>query len=249
MSFNDISVISNRRHISLLTEDILYIQLSGRQSIIHFSDGRTYETYATIHELESMLGSGFIRADRATLVSIKGIHDIGKEIELVNGETLYYSCRKKRELKEQLRAGRRQIVQELAESDAPTTREEYQRHYASYDSAPFAFTDIEMVFNEERAAVDWIFRYGNEALAEIEKTPLQQLINHSFGSIFPNMDAKWLRVYERTALFGETLEIVYYSPEIDTKLKIISFPTFKGHCGCMLFKQAEIQTVGEYAAP
>lgn len=36
MRFNDISVISNRRHISLLTEDILYIQLSGRQSIIHF---------------------------------------------------------------------------------------------------------------------------------------------------------------------------------------------------------------------
>lgn len=169
MSFDDISVISNRRHISLLTEDILYIQLSGRQSIIHFSDGRTYETYATIHELESLLGSGFIRADRATLVSIKGIHDIGKEIELVNGETLYYSCRKKRELKEQLRAGRRQIAQSLSDSDAPTTQEEYQRHYASYDSAPFAFTDIEMVFNEERAAVDWIFRYGNEALAEIEK--------------------------------------------------------------------------------
>ena len=58
-----------------------------------------------------------------------------------------------------------------------------------------------------------------------------------------------LRVYERTALFGETLEIVYYSPEIDTKLKIISFPTFKGHCGCMLFKQTDIQTVVEYAAP
>lgn len=153
MRFSDISVISNRRHISLLTEDILYIQLSGRQSIIHFSDGRTYETYATIHELESMLGSSFIRADRATLVSIKGIHDIGKEIELVNGETLYYSCRKKRELKEQLRAGLRQIAQNLSDSDAPTTQEEYQRHYASYDSAPFAFTDIEMVFNEERAAV------------------------------------------------------------------------------------------------
>ena len=122
MSFNDISVISNRRHISLLTEDILYIQLSGRQSIIHFSDGRTYETYATIHELESLLGSGFIRADRATLVSIKGIHDIGKEIELVNGETLYYSCRKKRELKEQLRAGRRQIAQNLSTATRPPHR-------------------------------------------------------------------------------------------------------------------------------
>ena len=160
-----------------------------------------------------------------------------------------FTRRRKRELKEQLRAGRRQIVQDLAGSDAPATREEYQRHYASYDSAPFAFTDIEMVFNEERAAVDWIFRYGNEALATLEKTPLEQLIDHAFGSIFPNMDAKWLRVYERTALYGEMLEIVDFSPEIDTDLRIICFPTFKGHCGCILFDQAEIQTVSEHAKP
>ena len=249
MKPSSISVISNRRRISLSAEDILYIQLVNRQSVIHVSGGKTYETYTTIDELAQLLGSGFIRADRATLVSAKGVHTIGKKIELISGETLSFTRRRKRELKEQLRAGRRQIVQSLSDSDAPATREEYQRHYASYDSAPFAFTDIEMVFNEERAAVDWIFRYGNEALAKLEKTPLEQLIDHSFGSIFPNMDAKWLRVYERTALFGETLEIEDYSPEIDTNLKIICFPTFKGHCGCMLFNQAEIQTVREHAEP
>ena len=246
MKPNSISVISNRRRISLSAEDILYIQLVNRQSVIHVSGGKTYETYTTIDELAQLLGSSFIRADRATLVSAKGVHTIGKKIELISGETLSFTRRRKRELKEQLRAGRRQIVQSLSDSDAPATREEYQRHYASYDSAPFAFTDIEMVFNEERAAVDWIFRYGNEALAKLEKTPLEQLIDRAFGSIFPNMDAKWLRVYERTALFGETLEIEDYSPEIDTNLKIICFPTFKGHCGCMLFDQAEIQTVREY---
>ena len=249
MKPSSISVISNRRRISLSAEDILYIQLVNRQSVIHVSGGKTYETYTTIDELAQLLGSGFIRADRATLVSAKGVHTIGKKIELISGETLSFTRRRKRELKEQLRAGRRQIVQSLSDSDAPATREEYQRHYASYDSAPFAFTDIEMVFNEERAAVDWIFRYGNEALAKLEKTPLEQLVDRAFGSIFPNMDAKWLRVYERTALFGETLEIEDYSPEIDTNLKIICFPTFKGHCGCMLFNQAEIQTVREHTEP
>ena len=246
---NSISVISNRRRISLSPEDILYVQLVGRQSVIHVSGGKTYETYTTMDELAQMLGSGFLRADRATLVSAKGIHTIGKKIELINGELLSFTRRRKRELKEQLCAGRRQIVQELVGSDAPATREEYQRHYASYDSAPFAFTDIEMVFNEERAAVDWIFRYGNEPLARLEKTPLEQLIDHAFGSIFPNMDAKWLRVYKRTALYGETLEIADYSPEIDTDLRIICFPTFRGHCGCILFDQAEIQTVRECAKP
>ena len=55
MRSNSISVISNRRHISLPTEDILYIQLAGRLAVIHASGGRTYETYTTIEELEQML--------------------------------------------------------------------------------------------------------------------------------------------------------------------------------------------------
>ena len=44
MNQNSISVISNRRHITLLPEDILYIQLIGRNSVIHVSGGKTYET-------------------------------------------------------------------------------------------------------------------------------------------------------------------------------------------------------------
>ena len=88
MRSTGISVISKRRHISLPAEDILYIQLEGRQSVIHASGGRVYETYTTIDELAQMLGSGFIRADRATLVSSKSIHTIDKQIELINGEML-----------------------------------------------------------------------------------------------------------------------------------------------------------------
>ena len=249
MKSNSISIISNRRRISLSPEDILYVQLVERQSVIHVSGGKAYETYTTIDELAQLLGSGFLRTDRATLVSAKGIHTIGKKIELINGETLSFTRRRKRELKEQLRIERQKIGQTLERNDAPTSREAYHRHYASFDHVPFAFADIEMVFSEAHSAVDWIFRYGNEALAELEKTPLEQLIDHAFGSIFPNMDAKWLRVYERTALFGETLEITDHSPEIDTDLKIICFPTFNGHCGCMLFDQAEIQTVREHTDP
>ena len=31
------------------------------------------------------------------------------------------------------------------------------------------------------------------------------------------------------------LEIFDYSPEVDTYLKVTCFPTFAGHCGCILF--------------
>ena len=134
----------------------------------------------------------------------------------------------------------------LFESEkAPLTAEEYRKYYKICDSLPFAFTDIEMVFNEEKKAVDWIFRYGNEALATLEKLPLDKMIGNSFSSLFSNMDAKWLHVYERATLYGETLEIMDYSPEIDTNLKIICFPTFPGHCGCILFNADQMKSISE----
>ena len=79
----------------------------------------------------------------------------------------------------------------------PATEEEYCRHYSSFEYLPIAFTDIEMVFDEEK----------------------------------------------RAALYGEVLEIMDYSPEIDKNLKVICFPTFKGHCGCLLFDLDTIKTV------
>ena len=81
-----------------------------------------------------------------------------------------------------------------------------------------------------------------DRIGKAGKTPKEQLIDHSFGrSIFPNMDAKWLRSYERATLFGETLQIIDYSPEIDAYLEVICFPTFKGHCGCILFDISQIK--------
>ena len=59
------------------------------------------------------------------------------------------------------------------------------------------------------------------------------------------MDSKWLRYYEKTVLYGEVMEINDYSPEIGENLKVICFPTFRGHCGCILFNADEIKLRGK----
>ena len=100
-----------------------------------------------------------------------------------------------------------------------------------------------MVFDNGKRAVDWIFRYGNQELSRLEKLPLEKLIGSSFRSLFSNMDPKWLRSYERAALMEKKLEMMDYSPEIDTYLKVICFPTFRGHCGCILFDLSDIRYV------
>ena len=238
---SSITIISNRKKLVLGVSTVLYVLMTGKNAEIHAAGGKVYRTKMSLSELEAQLSDGFIKAHRGCLVSAMAIHDVTDVINLSNGETLAYTLRKKNEIIAQLYEKRRRIVHGFSAEGIPASEEEYRRHYSSFECLPFAFTDIEMVFDEEKRAVDWIFRYGNPALARLEKLPLERLIGSSFGSLFSNMDSKWLRCYERATLYGETLETVDYSPEIDTYLKVICFPTFKGHCGCLLFDISRIE--------
>ena len=208
-------------------------------------DGNVYRCRMTLKELKKQLNEEFIEVKRGCMVAVSAISDIGDRILLSNGEKICYTKRKKRVLREELQKNQELIIAKISKKKLPLTAEEYRKYYKICDALPFAFTDIEIVFNEEKKAVDWIFRYGNEALAALEKQPLDKMIGSSFSSLFSNMDAKWLQVYERATLYGETLEIMDYSPEIDTNLKIICFPTFPGHCGCILFNADKMKSISE----
>lgn len=236
-----ITFVSNRRKVVLNVGHVLYVLMDGNNAIIHVSNGQVYKTRMTFGDVAEKLGDGFLHIHRGGIVSVRAIHDITDKIHLNNGETLIYTLRKKKEILEKFHAAQKQIISGFDQTGIPDTEEEYRRHYSSFETLPFAFTDIELIFNDEMHATDWIFRYGNPALATLEKVPLEQLIGHSFGSVFPNMDSKWLRSYERATLYRETMEIIDYSPEIDTYLKVICFPTFKGHCGCILFNISDIR--------
>lgn len=236
-----IKILSDKKTIIIDISTILYVIMIGKNAEIHVSGGKIYKTRATFKELEERLSDSFIKANRGCLVSVRAIHDITDNINLSNGEFLIYTLRKKKEIIEQFHTKQKNIINSFANMDVPKTHEEYNQYYASFNNMPFAFTDIEMIFNEENHAVDWIFRYGNPALARLEKISLEQLIGSSFGSLFYNMSSKWLKTYERATLYGETLEMIDYSPEIDTYLKVICFPTFKGHCGCIIFNISEIE--------
>lgn len=245
MTDKTISFISDRKHYIIPISDILYVLMKKQDAYVHVSDGSVLKTRMTFAEFQSELGDDFIRIHRGCLVAAKAIHSVNSLITLSNGDSLEYSAQHREEIMEQFHRKQRVIIDELLDNDNPTDNEEYHRHYKCFDAIPIAFTDIEMIFNEESQAVDWIFRYGNEALARLENVTLEVMIGNTFGSIFPNMDTKWLRSYERAVLYGETLELIDYSPEIDKYLRIICFPTFKGHCGCLLFDISETRIAVE----
>ena len=99
---------------------------------------------------------------------MRAIHSVENTVVLNNGEQLEYVTRQKKRILEQLQTQQRRLILTMQDDTAPANAEEYHEHYKSFDAMPFAFTDIEMVFDEERRAVDWIFRYANPALAKLE---------------------------------------------------------------------------------
>ena len=230
-----------RRTRLIPVNKILYIYSKRGIAFIHTLDGEVCKTRTPVHLMEDTLGDDFIRTSRAYLVSVMSICGVTDAVHLRNGEAIPYQKNQKRKIRGMLSEKQKRFIERLSDDLTPKTEEAYREYYHGFEKMPFAFADIEMVFNEELRAVDWIFRYGNPALARLEKTPLKKLIGKAVGGVFPNMDAKRLVSYEQAVLYRKTLEIMDYSPEIDTDLKIICFPTFGGHCGCILFDLRRIQ--------
>lgn len=241
---NSIVITANRDVVELDIRTILYIFMQENIAEVHVSGGKVYKTRMTLETLEAMLGDGFIKTHRSYLVSVMAIYDITDKIHLNNGETLNYVVRKKKEIVAEMRRKKESIIKSFSEDSLPKSAEKYHAQYESFDQLPIAFTVIEILYDENHNAADWIFRYGNQALANLEKLPLEQIVGNSFSSLFPNMDTKWLRSYERAALFGETLRIVDYSPEVDTYLDVICFPAGEGLCGCLMFDLSEVEYAG-----
>lgn len=233
-----IVVFSDKKSVEIEVRAIIYILMKGDFAFIHRTGGETVRTKTPLVELEKLLGgamASFIKVKRGCLVSVFAIHDITDTVNLGNGEELTFVSRTAGRVRREFLEKQRKFIHDFADEVTPKTAAEFHEHYRVFDSLPIAFTDIEMVFDETNRAVDWVFCYGNAALAELEKLPLEAMVGQRFGKLFPNMDPRWLKTYEWATLFGEVLQIVDYSPEIDRNLKIICFPTFKGHCGCILF--------------
>lgn len=102
------------------------------------------------------------------------------------------------------------------------------------DDMPLAFCVIELVFNEDGHGVDFIFRYCNAEMANIEGVPVEEMLDRSFYKVFPNGDKKWLVSYADVALNGTKHTLHDYSPEVDKNLTIHCYQPEPGYCACVL---------------
>lgn len=112
-----------------------------------------------------------------------------------------------------------------------------------FDRMPIAFTVIEIVLGENGEPIDFVFRYANQALAQLEEVNLDDLIGRRFyGDVFEDRhDRKWLKYYYSAAFLNQTHELREFSPEVGKYLKIICYPWLEvGYCACVLFDETAL---------
>ena len=74
---HSITFISDRKNVTLLTEQILYVESNDAETWVHTLDGERYRNKTNISQWEQILEDDFLRTHRSFLVNISQISQIG----------------------------------------------------------------------------------------------------------------------------------------------------------------------------
>ena len=83
-----ITFCSERKKVTLLPSEIIYVESCDTEVLIHASDGRILRNRTGISQWEALLGEPFIRIHRAFLVNSKYVSSFSSDTVKVGEETL-----------------------------------------------------------------------------------------------------------------------------------------------------------------
>ena len=213
----------------LCAENILYIYRKDRKTVIQRTDGEEFALFIPVHSVLSALPeSEFLSISKGTVVCRSYIVDISNDgiYTMSDGRTFQG---RKRGL-----SSHRRLRTEIGLAGTKPQPLSMLEKCTLLDDMPLAFCVIELVFNKDGRGVDFIFRYCNAEMANVEGVPVEEMLNRSFYEVFRNGDKKWLVAYADVALNGTKHTLHDYSPEIDKYLTIHCYQPEPGYCACVL---------------
>ena len=95
-----ITFCSERKRVSLLPSQMLYIESCDTEVYIHTTDGRKLRNKTGISQWESVLGYPFVRIHRAFLVNINHVESYNQDTVKIGEETLPVSRKNQQKLKD-----------------------------------------------------------------------------------------------------------------------------------------------------
>lgn len=220
-----ISKFFEKNHINI--EDIKYVLRDDKKTNIYLNN-KVVSTFIPMKNFTNELISyGFIDINKGILVSKKMIDHVDGFIYYLTDGTNYEGRKRT--------VGAHKHINEMIKIKGEVLSGiDIFNRFSVLDHMPAGFCVIELVFDKQGNGIDFIFRYCNKEMERVEGKDLQEMLNHSFYKVFPNADKKWLAVYSKVAITGESDSFVDYSPEIKKDLLFKCFQPMQGFCACLI---------------
>lgn len=160
---------------SLCAENILYIYRKDRKTVIQRTDGEEFALFVPVHSVLSILPeSKFLSISKGTVVCRSHIVNISHDgiYTMSDGRTFQG---RKRGL-----SSHRRLRTEIGLAETKPRPLSMLEKCSLLDDMPLAFCVIELVFNKDGHGVDFIFRYCNAEMANVEGVPVEEMLDRSF---------------------------------------------------------------------
>lgn len=211
-------------------DNILYLLRINGKTVIHLNDGRTVETFTPLKTLVDQL------APLPMLSINKGISL--NEGEIISVEKGLYTMADGATFQGRIRTpGAHSRKAQLINHHLPAPihiPKNLAERFSILDHMPLGFCVIEIVFDQEQHGLDFIFRYCNKAMVELEGKTIEEILNRSCFEVFPEREKKWAIAYADVALNSVTRSYTDYHPAHNTAVTVHCFQPLEGYCACVL---------------
>lgn len=111
-----------------------------------------------------------------------------------------------------------------------------------FGSMPQAFCLLEILLDANKEPYDFRFLYLNNAMAQLEGFPKEELTGSRFYELFPKGDRKWLGFFYGTAFERKTYRLRrFFSSEIHKYLRIACYPwPGASLCACLVTDETDL---------
>lgn len=229
----NIHLTVKRQQLSIPVDTIIYALVVDKLCTIRLADGEPLTLFLTVSSLMSMLpADSFLQIRRNCIISLRYVRDIDSRYVIMSDSTLLpYSQRKKSALLYSFRqylANR--PLSEISADEVP----DFISEFHCFDRCPFAFCIIEVFSDDPQLPGNFIFRYANEAMAQLEKLPLNMIINFPVRTVLQDDIINELPTFAHVALSGESANVYRYGSLSNQFLHMMCFQPRHGYCACIL---------------
>lgn len=219
------------------TEDIKYIIRENGNTVVYTLDDRAVETYLPVKDFrESLPVEKFLHPNKGIMAAASQIVDVADgQYLMADGRTFKYRVHNSQMHDSRLLMLGRQFEQVHAapEQEAQQT---FEDKFSVFDNMPIPAYVVELQMKEDAFGADFIFRYCNQAMRDVEKKSKEQVLGKPFFDVIPSADPKRLVVYMDVALNGTQRTITEYDTGKQAMITVSCFQPMPGYCVCMLMK-------------